>query len=406
MQEILTGIVVFTGIVAVLVGVILVARLWILPSGEASVTVNDTRELVVPLGSRLLQALAANDIYLASACGGRGTCGQCRVRVASGAMSLLPIEATHVTAREASEGVRLACQQWVRGDMAVRVPEQVFGAERWHCTVRSNANVSTFITELVLDLPPGQCMDFRAGSYVQVECPPYRLRFEDIDIEPEYRGEWERLGLFALESNVTEPVARAYSMANCPLESDHIRLNVRIATPPPGNPDAPPGKVSSWIFSLRPGDDVSVTGPFGEFFAKDSNAEMIFIGGGAGMAPMRSHILDQLARLKTGRRISFWYGARNQREAYYTEEFDALAAAHTNFEWHLALSAPLPGSGWTGYTGFIHEVVYENYLKDHPTPEDCEYYLCGPPVMIDAVKTMLFDAGVESEQVMFDDFGA
>ena len=405
MQEILTGVVLFTGIVTVLVVVILLMRSRIVPSGNITVTVNDKRVLVVPLGTRLLSALAENDLFLPLACGGRGTCGQCRVNVLSATIPLLPIEAAHITRREAAQGVRLACQLLVRDNLAIRVPESVFGAERWVCTVRSNANVATFITELVLDLPAGECMDFRAGSYIQVECPRYRIRFSDIYVEPQYRQDWERLGLFKLESEVTEPLVRAYSLANCPQENDHIRLNVRIATPPPAVPDAPPGKLSSYLFSLRPGDNVSVVGPFGDFLAKDTNAEMIFIGGGAGMAPMRSHILDQLERLKTRRRLSFWYGARNLREAYYVEEFDELMLRYDNFTWTLALSEPLPDSTWTGHTGFIHEVVFENHLRNHPAPEDCEYYICGPPVMVDAVMHMLDDQGVESEQVMVDDFG-
>lgn len=405
MQEILAGVLLFTGIVTMLVAIILLARSRIVPSGEIAVTVNDSREIVVPLGTRLLSALADTDLYLPSACGGRGTCGQCRVNVLSGSLPLLPTEATHITRREAANGVHLACQLLVREDMAIRVPESVFGAGRWECTVRSNANVGTFITELILELPAGECIDFQAGSYIQIECPPNRVHFSDIDVEPQYRQDWERLGLFELESRVTEAVVRGYSLANCPQENDHIRLNVRIATPPPGAPEAPPGKVSSYLFSLRAGDKVNVVGPFGDFLARETEAEMVFIGGGVGMAPMRSHILDQLERLQTPRRISFWYGARNLREAYYTEEFDELMSRYENFSWNLAVSEPLPDSAWTGYTGFIHEVVFENYLKNHPAPEDCEYYICGPPVMIDAVKHMLYEQGVESEQVLFDDFG-
>lgn len=406
MQEALTGVIVFTGVVGILAAVILIARARILPRGEAVVIVNDTRRLRAQLGSRLNSALAEHGLFLPSACGGRGTCGQCRVTFTSDAPPFLPTEASHIGRGDASAGVRLACQQVLRGDVVIRVPEIVLGADRWECTLRSCGNVSTFIRELVFELPPGERIEFAAGSYVLVECPPNEIRFRDFDIASEYRADWERFGLFELESSVTESVARAYSMANCPLESDQIRLNVRIATPPPKVPDAPPGKVSSWLFSLRPGDKARMTGPFGEFLARESDAEMVFIGGGAGMAPMRSHILDQLGRRGSTRRISYWYGARNLREAYYVDEFEQLARRYDNFTWYLALSDPPKDGSWQGLSGFIHEVVYENYLKDHPAPEDCEYYLCGPPVMIDAVKRMLYDLGVDSDRVFYDDFGS
>jgi len=404
--EILTGVVVFTGIVAILTTIVLIARRRIMPGGNATVTVNDSRRCSAPIGRRLNAVLADIGLYLPAACGGRGTCGQCRITVTSSPPPLLPTEASHIGRREAAAGVRLACQQVLRSDIAVRLPESVLGATRWECTVRSCGNLSTFIRELVLALPPGEHIDFPAGSYILVECPPHEVRFRDFDIAAEYRKDWERLGLFELESTVTETVTRAYSMANCPLENDQVRLNVRIATPPPQAPDAPPGRVSSWLFGLGTGASVSITGPFGDFLAQRSDAEMVFIGGGAGMAPMRSHILDQLVRLQTNRRISYWYGARNLREAYYVDEFESLANRHANFSWHLALSDPPGDAAWQGPTGFIHEVAYQNYLKDHPAPEDCEYYLCGPPVMIDAVKRMLYDLGVESDHVFFDDFGS
>jgi Na+-transporting NADH:ubiquinone oxidoreductase subunit F len=290
--------------------------------------------------------------------------------------------------------------------MEVQVPDDVFGVRKWVCKVRSNHNVATFIKELVLDLPPGEEMDFKAGGYVQLECPPHSLKYSEFDIEAEYRDDWERYDLFELESNVKEPTTRAYSMASYPEEKDVIILNVRVATPPPDKfGKVPPGIMSSYIFNLKPGDTIVASGPYGEFLARDTDNEMVFIGGGAGMAPMRSHIYDQLKRLHSKRRISFWYGARSLREAFYIEEFNQLAEEFGNFTWHLALSEPLEEDNWEGAVGFIHEVLYEHYLKDHPAPEDCEYYLCGPPLMIAAVTRLLEELGVEKENVMFDDFG-
>ncbi len=290
--------------------------------------------------------------------------------------------------------------------MRIRVPEAVFGGKRRECNVRSNDNVATFIKELVLELPAGEVLDFRAGGYVQIECPPHKLRYADFEIPAEYQDDWERFGLFDLESVVDEPAMRAYSMANYPDEKNIIMLNVRIATPPPAAPaGTPPGIMSSYLFGLKPGDPVIISGPFGEFFASETDAEMIFVGGGAGMAPMRSHIFDQLKRLNSKRKISFWYGARSLREAFYVEEFEQLAADHDNFQWYLALSDPLPGDNWQGLTGFIHEVLLEHYLKDHPAPEDCEYYLCGPPMMNAALIHMFDELGVEEENIHLDDFG-
>jgi Na+-transporting NADH:ubiquinone oxidoreductase subunit F len=311
-----------------------------------------------------------------------------------------------ISKREAREGQRLACQVTVFEDLEVQVADDVFGVKKWECTVRSNRNVATFIKELVLELPQGEILDFKAGGYIQIECPPHELRYASMDIDEKYRDDWERYGLFELESHVSEPTMRAYSMANYPDENDIVMLNVRIATPPPDKyGKVPTGIMSSYIFDLKPGDKVMVSGPYGEFLARETDAEMVFIGGGAGMAPMRSHILDQLKRLESRRRISFWYGARSLREAFYIEEFDQLAEQYENFSWHLALSEPLPEDEWTGPVGFIHEVLYELYLKDHPAPEDCEYYLCGPPMMVAAVTHLLDDLGVEKENVLFDDFG-
>ncbi|MGI9294539.1 MAG: NADH:ubiquinone reductase (Na(+)-transporting) subunit F [Pseudomonadales bacterium] len=406
MQEIVIGVVLFTGIVTVLAVLILLARYQLVPSGNMQINVNGERDLLVPAGSKLLNTLSSNDLFLPSACGGGGTCGQCTVKILEGEGALLPTEATHINKRMAADGVRLACQINVDKNLRIEVPEDVFGVNKWECSVRSNDNVATFIKELVLELPQGETMDFRAGGYIQIECPKYRLSFRDIDVPEQYRDDWERFKLFDLESVVDTPDIRAYSMASYPDEKDIIMLNVRIATPPPNAPmGTPPGVMSSYIFGLKPGDKVLVSGPYGEFFAKDTDAEMVFVGGGAGMAPMRSHIFDQLRRLHSKRKISFWYGARSRRETFYVEDFDMLVRENDNFEWHVALSDPQPEDDWQGYTGFIHDVLYENYLKDHPAPEDCEYYLCGPPVMNAAVIHMLEDLGVERENILLDDFG-
>jgi Na+-transporting NADH:ubiquinone oxidoreductase subunit F len=405
MLEIVLAVALFTGIVAVLSLLILLARSRLVPSGNLTINVNDERDLAMPAGVKLLNGLASQELFLPSACGGGGTCGQCVVTVLEGGGEPLPTEAAHISKRDAAAGMRLACQLNVMQDMRIRVPEDVFGVNKWECTVRSNRNVATFIKELIVALPDDERMKFRAGGYIQIECPPHRVSYRDFDIDQQYRADWERFKLFELESVVEAPVTRAYSMANYPEEDDIVMLNVRIATPPPNAPDAPPGKMSSYIFGLKPGDKVTVSGPYGEFFARDTDAEMVFVGGGAGMAPMRSHILDQLKRIRTSRSLTFWYGARSLREAFYRQEFDALAAQHDNFEWHLALSEPLPEDDWTGYTGFIHEVLYENYLREHPAPEDCEYYLCGPPMMNAAVITMLDAQGIDSENILLDDFG-
>ncbi len=303
------------------------------------------------------------------------------------------------------EGDRLACQVAVKQDMKIEVPREVFGVKRMECTVRSNRSVATFIKELVLELPPETDLNFRAGGYIQIEAPPHEVRYADFEIPERFRDDWDRYDLFKYVSHVEEPVMRAYSMANYPEEKGLVMLNVRVATPPPRQPDVPPGQMSSFIFNLKPGDKVWVSGPFGEFFAKETKAEMIFVGGGAGMAPMRAHIFDQIRRLKSERKMSFWYGARSKREMFYVDDFEMLAAESDNFDWHVALSDPVPEDEWTGYTGFIHEVLYENYLKEHPAPEDCEYYLCGPPMMTRAVINMLEGLGVERENILLDDFG-
>lgn len=404
--EVGLGIALFTAMILVLVAVILAARSRLVATGSVRVLVNGDRELAIPVGTKLLQGLAEDGILVPSACAGGGTCGQCRVQVHEGGGAILPTETSLVSKREAANHVRLSCQVTVKQDMRVQVPDEVFGVDKFACEVVSNRSVSSFIKELVLRMPAGQEMDFRAGGYVQVECPPHDLRFADFDIDERFRDEWDRHKLWRYESHVKSPTSRAYSMANFPLERGFIKLNVRIATPPPGSSDkVPPGVISSYIFGLREGDPVTVAGPFGDFFARKTDNEMVFIGGGAGMAPMRAHIFDQLKRLHSNRKMSFWYGARSLREAFYVDEFDELAAENENFDWHLALSEPLDADNWTGYTGFIHKVLKDEYLQNHPAPEDCEYYICGPPMMNSAVKAMLEDLGVTRDHILLDDFG-
>ena len=405
MMEVFLGVGFFTGIVLVLVSVILLARSKLVPQGNVTIDINGEKQIQVPTGSKLLGTLADNGLFVPSACGGGGTCAQCRVKIFEGGGSILPTEEGHITKREAREGDRLSCQVTVKQDMKIQVPEEVFGVRKWECTVRSNKNVATFIKELVLELPEGEHVDFRAGGYIQIEAPPHEVHFKDFKVQDRFRADWDKFDVWQYVSKVSEPVMRAYSMANYPEERGLIMLNVRIALPPPRNPDVPPGEMSSYIFSLEEGDKVTISGPFGEFFARETDKEMIFVGGGAGMAPMRSHIFDQLRRIKTDRKMSFWYGARSKNEMFYVEDFDMLDEENANFSWHVALSEPLPEDNWEGPTGFIHEVLYENYLKDHKAPEDCEYYLCGPPMMNAAVIKMLIDLGVERDDILLDDFG-
>ncbi|WP_373079443.1 NADH:ubiquinone reductase (Na(+)-transporting) subunit F [Zhongshania sp.] len=402
---VILGVGMFTAIVLSLVGIILFARSRLVSSGNVTIEINGEKTITVPAGDKLLNTLSGQGVFLASACGGGGSCAQCKCIVSDGGGSMLATEEAHFSPREAREGWRLSCQTPVKQDMKIEVPEDVFGVKQWECTVESNPNVATFIKELTLKLPEGENVNFRAGGYVQLECPPHHVKYSDFDIPAEYKGDWERFGFLNVESKVEETVIRAYSMANYPEERGIVKFNIRAATPPPNNLALTPGQMSSWVFSLKPGDKVKVYGPFGEFFAKETDAEMVFVGGGAGMAPMRSHIFDQLMRLKTKRKITFWYGARSMREAFYVEEYDKLAAENENFEWHLALSDPQPEDNWTGMTGFIHQVLFENYLKDHEAPEDCEYYMCGPPMMNSAVIKMLEDLGVEQDNILLDDFG-
>ena len=397
----------FIFVVLALVIIILFAKSKLVASGHAKIIINDDPEkaLDIPVGDKLLNALADKKIYVPSACGGGGTCGECRLIIKQGGGDILSTERAQLTRRQVREGYRLSCQVPVKGDMKIEVPPEIFDIKKWECTVRSNCNVATFIKELVLELPPGEHVDFRAGGYIQTEAPPHRLRFTDFIIEEQFRDDWDRYDMWRYESRVSDPVMRAYSMANYPEEKGIIMLNIRIATPPPNAPNAPPGQMSSYLFNLKPGDKVIISGPYGEFFARDTDHEMVFIGGGAGMAPMRSHIFDQLKRLHSHRKMSYWYGARSYREIFYKRDFDNLAAEFDNFQWYIALSEPLPQDDWTGYTGFIHQVLHDEYLKDHTAPEDCEYYLCGPPMMNNAIFKMLDDLGVERENILFDDFG-
>ena len=405
MLEIALGIIIFTVIVIALVFVIIGAKSKLVASGDVEILINDEKKIHVPVGGKLLTALADNGLFVPSACGGGGTCAQCKVKINSGGGEILPTELGHITKREAAEGERLACQVAIKHDMNIEVEDSVFGVKKWECTVKSNHNVATFIKELVLELPNGEEIKYEAGGYIQIECPPHIAKYADFDIEEEFRGDWDKYDLWRYTSDVKEDALRAYSMASFPEEKE-IMLNVRIATPPPGAPDSvPPGIMSSYIFDLKPGDKCIVSGPYGEFYAKKTDAEMVFIGGGAGMAPMRSHLFNQLRTLKTDRKITFWYGARSKREMFYVEDFDMLAGENDNFEWHVGLSDPLPEDNWEGYTGFIHNILLEEFIKNHPAPEDCEYYMCGPPMMNSAVINMLIENGVEPENIMLDDFG-
>ena len=404
-MEMAIGIGMFTLVVSMLVMVILFAKSKLVSTGDVRIGINDDEEksIITPAGDKLLGALANKSIFIPSACGGGGTCGQCRVIVKSGGGDILPTERDHITKKEAKTGCRLACQVAVKTDMELEVEEEIFGVKKWQCEVISNDNKATFIKELLLKIPEGEDVKFKAGGYIQVEAPAHQVNYSDFDIPDEYRGDWDKYDLFKLVSKVDEDVLRAYSMANYPDEKGRIMFNVRIATPP--SEGLPPGKMSSYIFNLKAGDMVTISGPFGEFFVKETDAEMVFIGGGAGMAPMRSHIFNQLKGVKTKRKMSFWYGARSTREVFYQDEFDKLAAENENFVWHVALSDPLPEDNWKGYTGFIHNVILENYLKNHKAPEDCEFYMCGPPIMNTSVINMLESLGVEEENILLDDFG-
>jgi Na+-transporting NADH:ubiquinone oxidoreductase subunit F len=406
-QQIVLAVAVFTGIIVALSAVILMARSKLVEMGSVTLIVNNDREFEVVAGIKLLKALADVGLHLPAGCGGKGTCGQCRVKVFEGGGPLLPTEESLIGPHEAAQQVRLACQVAVRENLRIGIPEEVFGVRQWECTVRSTRGLSTFIKEIVLELPEGEELPFRAGGYIQIHCPPYRASFSDFDIDPEYRDEWDRLKLWRYTAGTKTPTTRAYSLANYPDEKGIVLLNIGIALPPPNAGDSvPPGVVSSYLFSLKSGQRVNVAGPYGEFYARDTKNEMVFIGGGTGMAPMRSHIFDQLKRIKTDRKISFWFGVRSKRDLFYHEEFTRLAAEHPNFTYTVALSEPKKEDDWDGPVGFIHSVCYDRYLASHPAPEECEYYMCGPPLMIAAVQRMLTNLGVPEENVMFDDFGS
>ena len=404
--DLILGVISFSGIVLALVAVIIGARSKLVSTGDVSIEINgdSSNPIVVPAGSKLLQTLAENKIFLSSACGGGGTCSQCKCVVLDGGGSILSTEEAHFNNREKKNNWRLSCQVPVKGDMKIQVPDEVFGVKRWETTVVSNENVATFIKELILKLPDGEDVGFDAGGYVQMEIPPYKADYKSFSIQDIYKGDWEKFKVFENVSTVGVPVIRAYSMANYPEEKGIMKFNIRIASPPPGT-SFPPGEASSYLFNLKSGDKLTIFGPFGEFMARETPNEMVFIGGGAGMAPMRSHIFDQLLRLDSSRKISFWYGARSLKEMFYVDDFNKIQDKYENFSWHAALSDPLDDDNWDGKTGFIHQVLLENYLKDHPAPEDCEYYLCGPPMMMEACFKMLDSLGVEPENIMFDDFG-
>jgi Na+-transporting NADH:ubiquinone oxidoreductase subunit F len=424
-ETIVMGVAVFILMIVLLVMLLMFARSKLVNSADVTISINEGQlDLAAKAGGTLLNVLSENKIFIPSACGGKGSCGVCKVDIHDGGGSMLPTEESHISRGEARQGCRLACQVKVKSDMHIEIEPEIFGVKKWECTVRSNHNVATFIKEFVIDLPEGENVPFRAGGYIQIDCPPHVQNYEDFIIEDEYREEWDKNNIWPLVSTVTSEVTRAYSMANYPEEYGMIMLNIRIATPPwdrakGGFMDVAPGIMSSFIFGRKPSDKVVISGPFGEFFAKETDNEMVFIGGGAGMAPMRSHIFDQFRRIRTDRKISFWYGARSYREAFYLEDFDAIQSENDNFEWHIALSDVIDEDDWDntesesrqslgckmGYTGYIHNVVYNEYLKNHESPEDIEYYLCGPPIMNTSVIDMLINLGVEPENIALDDFG-
>ena len=373
--------------------------------GKVKLLINDDEEKSpeVEAGTNLLFTLSENGIYLPSACGGQGTCGMCTCQITEGGGDVLPTEESQLTRGQIKNNVRLACQVKVKQDMKIQIPDEIFNIQKFECTVRSNDNVATFIKELILELPKGEHMEFKAGGYIQIYIPPYKLSFKEFDIEEQYRADWDKYNLWDLNASNDEEIFRAYSMANHPAEGEIVMLNVRIATPPPGT-DFPSGISSSFIFNLKPGDKVTVSGPYGEFFIKETEREKMYIGGGAGMAPMRSHLFHLFHTVKTGVPVSFWYGARSKREMFYDEQFKDIAAKFPNFSYNVALSEPEESDNWDGPVGFIHQVVLDNYLKTHEAPEDIEYYLCGPPMMISAVNNMLYNQGVEKEMIAFDEF--
>ena len=405
-EYVLIATLVFTVIIVLLIIVLSMVEANFVKKGDVKIFINDDEKpLVVAAGKSLLSILSANKIFLPSACGGGGTCAMCKCQVLEGGGSILPTETGQIPKKEQKEHYRLGCQVKVRQDMKIRIPDEIFHIKKFDCTVRSNNNVATFIKELVLNLPEGADLDFKAGGYIQIDIPPYDVKFSTFDVQEKFHPDWDKYKLWNLKSKNDDAIFRAYSMANHPAEKGIVMLNVRIATPPPRDMSLPPGKASSYIFNLKPGDKVTISGPYGEFFAKDTQREMIYIGGGAGMAPMRSHLFDLFHTRKTNRKVSFWYGARSKREMFYTDDFENIEKHFPNFKYNVALSEPMPEENWKGMTGFIHNALYEHYLKNHPEPEECEYYLCGPPMMIAAVSTMLESLGVPKEMIAFDSFG-
>lgn len=403
-----SGILVFTGIIILLVVILNIAQSQLLPQDEVAITINDDsdNQINIKPGGTLLSALAGKNVFLPSACGGGGTCAMCKCQVFEGGGDILPTETGHISRGEAKDHWRLSCQVKVKQDLKIHVPDEIFNIQKWECTVRSNKNVATFIKELILDLPEGEDLNFFAGGYIQIDIPEYSgMKYADFAVAEEYHPDWDKFNVWDFVANNDEPIFRAYSMANHPAEGNKVMLNVRIATPPPPLwNDVPPGIASSYIFNLKKGDKVTISGPYGEFFAKDSEREMVYIGGGAGMAPMRSHIFDLFHTKKTKRKVSYWYGARSVREMFYESDFENIEKDFPNFSFHVAMSEPLPEDNWTGSTGFIHQVVLDEYLNNHEDPTEIEYYLCGPPPMIAAVQNMLDELGVEKEMIAFDEF--
>ena len=410
MNVIIISVVVFLSITLLLVFVLLWAKAKLVPSGNVKLNVNDEMNADVPIGGTLLNALQGQNIFLSSACGGSGSCGQCRCRVVEGGGEILPTETGFFSRKEQKEHWRLACQTKVKEDMKVLVPEEVFGVKEWECEVISNRNVSTFIKEFVVKLPEGEVMNFKSGSYAQIKIPKYDIKYSDYVIEEQFRDDWDRFKMWDLTCKNDTETVRAYSMANYPAEGNIITLNVRIATPPMDRAtgtwmNVSPGISSSYIFSLKPGDKVTMSGPYGDFHIQETENEMLYIGGGAGMAPLRAQILHLFNTVKTGRKVSYWYGARSKKEIFYEEDFREIERNFPNFKFHIALSDPQPEDNWDGYVGFIHQVILDNYLSKHEAPEDIEYYMCGPGPMANAVKVMLDNLGVERSSLYFDDFG-
>lgn len=408
---VIISVLVFLIVVLLLVSILLYAKKKLVPQGDVKININNKKDIEVTTGSSILATLANEKIFLPSACGGQGTCGMCKCKVIEGGGEMLPTEKPHFTRRQQQENYRLGCQVKVKENMKIEIPEEIFGIKKWECEVLSNENVATFIKQFVVKLPEGETLNFRSGGYIQIDVPACTINYKDMDIDPKYHADWDKFKVWDLVMHNPEPCFRAYSMANHPAENNIIMLNIRIATPPidrekGGWANVNPGICSSYIWSLKPGDKITISGPYGEFFIKDTDKEMMFIGGGVGMAPMRSHIFDLFKTHHTTRKATFWYGARAIKDLFYMDEYEEIAKNNPNFEYNVALSAPDEGDNWTGYTGFIHDVIYNNYLKNHKEPEEIEYYLCGPPPMIAAVIKMLDSLGVPPENILYDNFGS